>query len=113
MARSVQLSPSENPPIYVCKGKGCRKSEYTRSLEGCLSEHGQVIQVKCQKICKGPVVGVEVNGSIEWFKKLRSQKAQNQLVELLLKGRLAGSLSERIANKRRGKIRGDVPMAAK
>ena len=113
MARTVQLSPSENAPIYVCKGKGCRKSEYTRSLEGCLNDHGNVIQVKCQKICKGPVVGLEVNGAIEWFKKLRSQKAQDQLVELLLRGRLAGNLSERIAKKRRGKIRGDLPMAAK
>ena len=114
MATLHHLSPASPPSVYVCRGKDCRKKAKKLScLESAIAEHGEVIPVACQKICKGPVAGLEVDGRIEWFSKLGKKSTQRGLVQLLSEGKLKGKLKDRISKKRRGKFRGALPLAAK
>lgn len=114
MAHLHQLSAQAKTPVYVCTGKDCRKKmKKLRCLESTIEAHGDVLHVGCQKICKGPVVGLELDGRIEWFGKLGEKSAQQHLVLLLTEGKLVGKLKARIAKKRRGKFRGEMPLAAK
>ena len=67
------LKPLFTPQTYyVCHGSDCRKKkeDWARQNES-LGKQGTVCPVKCQKICKGPVVGLEIDGRIEWFSKLK------------------------------------------
>ena len=69
-----------------CKGADAladRISERSRQL----AEQGRPVpvlvqRVKCQDICKGPVAGVEVDGTTRWFKKLRKAKSARALVKV-------------------------------
>jgi hypothetical protein len=38
--------------------------------------------VKCQKICHGPVVGLPIAGTMEWFERVDRPKAVEALVRL-------------------------------
>jgi hypothetical protein len=114
LAQLYHISPSPDRPVYVCQGKDCRKErKKIRCLEEMLDGHGEVVQVQCQKICKGPVVGLEVNGQLEWFGKLGDKEARKSLIRLITTGELKNRLSSRIAKKRHGKLRGELPLAAK
>ena len=114
MATLHHLSPAAPTPVYVCRGKDCRKkSKQLNCLESSIAEHGQVIPVACQKICKGPVASLEIDGQIEWFSKLNKKQSREGLVALLSEGKLKDKLKDRIAKKRRGKFRGTLPLAAK
>lgn len=65
-----------------------------------------VSEVRCQRICKGPVAGAAVNGSLEWFERLRSEKVQRRLIDLIAgSGRMRKSLEKRLVRKRTGKMR--------
>ena len=114
MARLHHLSPTAPTPVYVCRGKDCRKkAKKLACLESTISEYGEVIPVACQKICKGPVAGLEVDGQLEWFSKLGKESAQENFAHLLSEGQLKEKLKDRIAKKRRGKFRGPLQNAAK
>ena len=114
MATLHPLSPATPTPVYVCRGKDCRKkSKKLACLESTISEHGEVIPVACQKICKGPVAGLELNGRLEWFSKLDEKSARKGFAHLLSEGQLKEKLKDRIAKKRRGKFRGSLQIAAK
>jgi (2Fe-2S) ferredoxin len=65
----------------------------------------EVETVKCQKICKGPVVGLEVGGELEWFRKMDSDKARRRLVKLLTTGEMKKALQKRRVGSRSGKKR--------
>ena len=92
--------------IYVCRGGGCRKTaKKYRALRGALEEQGRIRDVRCQKICKGPVFGVEVRGRLEWFHSIEDKKSRRAAVQLLTDGELAGPMAKRRCKKRRGKLR--------
>jgi hypothetical protein len=108
------LAPASNRPLFVCQGKDCRKkADRLCALKDSLQGQGEIISVQCQKICKGPVAGLEINGQIEWFSKLNDEKSLRQLGLLLQSGELKKRLKGRISLKRSSKIRGDIAMAAK
>jgi hypothetical protein len=108
------LAPAANRPLFVCQGKDCRKkSDQLCALKDSLQGQGEIISVQCQKICKGPVAGLEIDGQIEWFSKLNDEKSLRHLGVLLQSGELKKRLKGRISLKRSSKIRGDVAMAAK
>ena len=114
LSKLHELSPSPNRPVYLCRGKDCRKNQDRLcSLEQALSRHGEIVDVQCQKICKGPVAGLEIDGQLEWFRKIGSAKSRQSLIRLLTTGEMKDRLSQRIASKRRGKLRGELPLAAK
>ncbi len=59
----------------------------------------------CQKVCKGPVVGLDVDGELQWFRKMDSGKAVDALQDFVDEGRLAKPLKRRRDPKRAGKRR--------
>ena len=71
--------------VYVCYGKDCRKAKGFAGLRASLGTHRQV---RCQKICDGPVAGVEINGTLMWFDKLRNAKRWSAFVQAVRTGSL-------------------------
>ena len=94
------------PTVLVCRGKNCvcRKGLQER-LEQELGEVAEVERVRCQNICSGPVVGVEIEGRLEWFRRIRGNKSRRALVKLLTEEKLGKRLRKRRAKKRSGKLR--------
>jgi hypothetical protein len=95
--------------VLVCGGSDCRKAEGHTALRDALADAGEaeVRIVGCQKICKGPVAGVEVGGRLEWFKRLRGPKSRRALLRLVHLGApLPDRLRKRRVAKRSGRLRG-------
>ena len=91
---------------YLCNGKSCRKKKAdNRALRSQLEQLTDVQEVGCQKCCSGPVVGIELDGRLEWFSKLRSGTNRRELMRALEKGRLHKPLKKFREKKRSGKIR--------
>ncbi len=91
--------------VLVCHGKNCRRrikswEPLERAIDGV-----DVEIVECQKICRPPVVGTEVDGNLEWFAALDSAKSLQRLRQLLDGGRLRKALKKRLIKKRSGKLR--------
>ena len=64
-----------------------------------------VTYVGCQKVCKGPVVGIAFDGELHWFRRMDTRKAWAALAGLGEDGALARPLRKRLERKRRGKLR--------
>jgi len=93
------------PLVYVCAGKDCRKRKRARrDLLEALEGHASVREVRCQKVCDGPVCGVAVGGALEWFGSVDDEKTRSALLELI-DGRLQRPLEKRRVKKRRNKLR--------
>ncbi len=94
------------PTVFVCHGSSCRRRKGYEALRECLRNVADLSEVRCQRICDGPVAGAAVNGSLEWFEHLRSEKAQRQLVDLVAgTGRMRHGLERRRVAKRSGRMR--------
>ena len=96
---------SKPPKVYICVGKDCRKSD--SSLHKLLGDLPvcRVEEVRCQKICKGPVIGAQVGGTLHWFKKLRGHVVRSALREALTSKRIPKVLRAHHIKKRAGKLR--------
>ena len=94
------------PTVFVCHGSRCRRHEAHDELRERLGSVADLSAVRCQRICRGPVAGAAVNGSLEWFERLRSKKVQVQLVDLVAgSGRMRHNLEKRRVAKRSGRLR--------
>lgn len=94
------------PTVFVCRGSKCRHRAAYPELCGRLSVVADLADVRCQRICNGPVVGVAINGSLEWFERVSSEKAQRQMVDLVAQGgRIRRTLERRRVAKRSGRLR--------
>lgn len=94
------------PTVYVCRGGDCRdRKRPRRRLLEALEGHAKVQEVGCQKICDGPVCGVEVDGTLEWFEEVDSEKALDALLGLLQDGKLRKALKKRRVGSKRGRLR--------
>ena len=62
-------------------------------------------KVGCQKVCKGPVVGLDLGGRIEWFGKVRGSKVRDAVRKALKKGKAGTRLWKHRKKKRSGKLR--------
>ena len=92
--------------LYLCTGSDCRKpKKKILQLLLAVEEQCTIQPVGCQKICDAPVVGVEVDGTVEWFGPIDSDKSRAGLVTLLTEGRLKKPLKKRHARKRSGQLR--------
>ena len=89
--------------VYVCHGKDCVRSKHFASL---CKAVGTYERVPCQKVCKGPVAGTEINGRLQWFKALKSAKHVRALLKAAATGKAPKKLWERRKKKRAGKLRG-------
>ncbi len=92
--------------VFVCNGPDCRKHKAERKkLVAIAREGGVELSVGCQKICKGPAVGVAVDGELAWFGKLRTKRDRKGLKKLLETGEVSNDLEARRVTKRAGKLR--------
>ena len=91
-------------PLYICRSKDCRKhrSALKKIIED-TQDLCQPVDVKCQGICKGPVVGFAINERFEWFKKLRTGKARKALMKGLNKNKVVKELKSHHVKSRSGK----------
>ena len=91
--------------VYVCRGKDCRKHAGTRKICDLLDAEGVAwTAVRCQKVCKAPVVGVKQTGPVTWFRKVRDKDARKRLLKVLQQERPKALKSFR-AKGRTGKLR--------
>ena len=91
--------------VYVCEGKDCRKRWQKEKLSKVLDDLGvDSKSVKCQKICKGPVVGFKLKNQVEWFSKLRGKEGCKALRQALKENQPKKIWTHR-EKKRSGKLR--------
>lgn len=88
----------------------CRKCEQHECLERVLSDRKgvEVELVRCQKICHGPVAGLEVDGRMEWFESVDGVKPIAALLRMTRRqplDRIPKPLRRRRVRSRAGKIR--------
>jgi len=94
------------PTVFICRGSTCRHHKAYNALRGRLGEVADLAPVRCQHICDGPVVGLAIGGSLEWFERMGSEKAQRRLIALLEgTGKMRHSLDKRRVGKRAGRLR--------
>ncbi len=97
---------SKTPTVYVCAGSDCRERKAdARKLRGAIDGVATEVPVGCQKLCDGPVVGVEVDDTVQWFGAVRGKKARRALVGLLETGAVPPELKALRSKKRAGKLR--------
>ena len=94
------------PVLYLCRGEDCRHAAKAGArLVKAVGDRGRVIEVGCQKICEGPVCGLEVDGRLQWFARVDSDKARDG-VRAALEGKpLARALEKRRRDERQGRLR--------
>lgn len=92
--------------VYVCTGKHCRKkiAESGEALSA-LPKSARVVKVKCQKICRGPVFGLELDGRLEWFEQVATPKSVRGLTEAAGGRDVNKALGNRRVPRRRGQLR--------
>jgi hypothetical protein len=64
----------------------CRKCKRQECLVDILEKHDHALvvrHVRCQKICHGPVVGLEVDGRMEWFERVDDVSSIAALLRLV------------------------------
>jgi hypothetical protein len=94
------------PTVFVCRGSTCRHEKGYGELCERLGAVADLAEVRCQRICDGPVVGVAISGSLEWFRRVASEKVQRHLTDLVTgSGRMRHSLEKRRVAKRAGRLR--------
>ena len=70
--------PSVPERIDVCRK--CKRNECILEILESRSDFS-VRRVRCQKICHGPVVGLEIAGTMEWFERVDDVKSIASLVK--------------------------------
>jgi len=93
--------------LLVCRGSHCRKrldrnQDVQTALEALPVE---LAHVGCQKVCRGPVVGYEVDGRWQWFERIDSKKAIRALADLVAEEEIPKPLRKRRRPKRAGRVR--------
>jgi len=100
------VSAPKKPVVYVCRGGDCRDHKKARrKLVETLNGHVRLREVKCQKICKGPVLGLEHRETVEWFAAVDSRKARDAVLYLLDEGEIKRPLRKRRVKGKAGKLR--------
>ncbi len=95
------------PVLLLCKGGHCRKRlERRPAIRKALDRLPvEVERVGCQKVCRGPVVGVALEGRWQWFERMGSKKALAALSDLVELGEIRKPLRKRRNLRRAGRRR--------
>ncbi|MCU1391246.1 MAG: hypothetical protein JWL72_4584 [Ilumatobacteraceae bacterium] len=92
--------------LLVCTGKKCSRSKGFGALVTLAGATSRAHEVPCQGLCKGPVVGLGIDGDVRWFARVRGKKLRTRIGEMLATGRVPTKLRDRESVKRRGQVRG-------
>jgi len=74
----VGTVPTVTERIDVCRK--CKRNECLLEILESRSDFS-VRRVRCQKICHGPVIGLEIAGRMEWFERVDDVKSIASLVK--------------------------------
>ena len=100
MTRGLSYPRSVGQPIaYVCQGSKCSRACAHEQLLCSLTKVADVRLVRCQKVCHGSVVAVELGPHLEWFERIDSAKAGVALKQAVDRGTRKG-LSPRLKKRR-------------
>lgn len=94
--------------MHVCVGSDCRgdRPGAHKKLRAALRDAGvPFMPVKCQKVCKGPVVGVRTDGALHWLRDLSGGDLREDLLRLVRRGKWSKALEKRRVKKRKDKLR--------
>ena len=93
--------------LFICDGSRCRKARHKDDRLTHLAQKLplETLKTGCQKICKGPVVGLRRNGTLEWFERMNTRKALGALEKLVKSDVLRKPLKKRRSKSRTGKLR--------
>ncbi|HSL57202.1 MAG TPA: hypothetical protein VK866_05120 [Acidimicrobiales bacterium] len=90
--------------VLVCVGGDCRSSPgFAKVLAIAASTEGATT-VSCQDICSGPVVGLERDGPIRWYSKVRGDRRRT-LARIVAGDAPRRALASREVRARRGRLR--------
>ena len=90
-----------NLEFHLCTGSACRKKKKRlKKLRAVLADFVGGGMVKCQDVCKGPVVVVVRDQEKYWFKKVGNKKARRQIVNFIQGEKLGGYLTKRLVKRR-------------
>ena len=92
---------SANVHIRVCRGRDCvkRRGSFDALLTS-LNGYHKPESIKCQDICKGPVVLVRKKKHKFWFKRLRSEELLTDLRTFIEEGAMSSALVRVLAKKK-------------
>ena len=98
---------ADRTTVFVCSGSHCRKhhGKDLKALYKCLDSVACLEDCRCQRVCEGPLVGTEIDGQMEWFCRMDSEKAVTNLVEVLAGGEFRKALEKRHVEDRSGRMR--------
>jgi hypothetical protein len=91
--------------LLVCTGKDCRRDAGFDEIVELAAEVGEVREVPCQDICKGPVVGIGIGDDVRWYTRVRKRRMRAAVLRSLRRGGFDGALADHEARKRRNEIR--------
>lgn len=93
----------ERPTVAICAGKDCRKRSGYVKMRKVLDQHGQVSDLKCVGLCKGPVVVASPDSENPVvYTRLRSKRDRRRFSDLLSGStRARGELSDRVVTKKK------------
>lgn len=77
--------------VYVCrkcKGSATLTQDLTRRLADKPGDVApvEIHRVRCQDVCQGPVAGLEVDGEMRWFRRVRGKDLRKALAKLARRG---------------------------
>ena len=78
------------PTVFVCHGSTCRHNKGYDELRAAVGAVADVADVRCQRVCDGPLAGAAIEGSLDLVAG---------------SGRLRHSLKKRRVKKRSGRLR--------
>ena len=87
--------------VRICRGRDCAKRPaMLERLKESLADYGPVGMVKCQDICKGPVVVVRQGKNRFWFKRVRSEDLVQDLCTFIEEGSMTTQLVGALVKKK-------------
>jgi hypothetical protein len=92
--------------IVVCAGKDCRNSKGFEQLRRTAACVPGSMEVACQGLCHGPIVGLRMGSDVRWVSRVRTGKMRAALVKAAAQGRLGKRLRAYEVRDRRGVVRG-------
>jgi len=90
--------------VVVCVGGDCRSAKGFDKVLALAAATEGATTVGCQDICSGPVVGLERDGPIRWYSKVRGDRRRT-LARIVAGDAPRRALSGREVRNRRGRLR--------
>lgn len=90
--------------VLVCVGGDCRGAKGFDEVMLIARASSGASTVACQGVCKGPVVGVERDGELRWYAKVRGDR-RRALARLVRTGTGRRALRSAEVRTRRGRLK--------